>query len=307
MPTELGRRVVHGATMGTRFSAVFYAPPDTEIDGIAEALTAAVTEVDREMSTWNPDSDLMRFNRARAGEWVALPPGLLTVLEAGIDIGRASSGAFDIGLLDHMKAWGFQSQSGSPVPDEINRVVSSGRLPAHEVVVIEEGRGTAMKRQPCAIDLSGIAKGFGVDRLAETLIAHGIGHFLVSIDGELRAAGGKPDGSPWRIAVEQPDPKKRDVAGVIDLFEGAIATSGNYRHRRKLGDRSYSHTIDPRTGEPIADDTYSATVRARTCMEADAWATVVMVLGQLKAGPLLAARGISAMTIQPEASQAQVA
>jgi len=307
MPTELVRRVVNGATMGTRFSAVFHARPEIEIDGIAQALTAAVTEVDREMSTWNPASDLMRFNRAPVGEWVALPAGLLTVMEAGIDIGRASSGAFDIGLLDHVKAWGFQSQSGSPVPDEIGKVLGHGHSPAHESLVVDRASGRAMKRQPCAIDLSGIAKGYGVDRLAETLITHGIGHFLVSIDGELRAAGGKPDGSPWRIAVEQPDPTKRDVAGVIDLVEGAVATSGNYRHRRQLGDRSYSHTIDPHTGEPIADDIYSATVRARTCMEADAWATVVMVLGQSKAGPLLAARGISAMTIQPESSPVRAA
>lgn len=300
MPTELVRHVVSGPTMGTRFSAVFHAGPGIDIDAVGRALAAAVTQVDDEMSTWKPDSDLMAFNRAPIGEWVALPANLLTVIAAGLDIGRISSGAFDIGVLDHVRAWGFQSPDGAPLPGEIARLADGAHVPAHDAIVIDIPGGRAMKRQPCAIDLSGIAKGFGVDRLAETLTGFGIAHFLVSIDGELRAGGDKPDGSPWCVAVEEPDPARRDVAGVVELVDGAVATSGNYRHRRQHDGRSYSHTIDPRTGRPVTDDVYSATVRAPTCMEADAWATVVMVLGEAGAAPLLAARGLGAMTIAPE-------
>ena len=297
MPTELERLVVNGPTMGTRFSAVFYAPPGIDRDATGRALAEAVAQVDREMSTWKPDSDLMRFNRAPVGQWVELPVQLLTVMEAGLEIGRASAGAFDIGVLDQVRAFGFHDTA--PDADDVARLAARRHLPAHEVVVVDRPGGRALKRQECAIDLSGIAKGHGVDRLAEVLMGMGIGHFLVSIDGELRAAGGKPDGSPWRVAIEQPDPEKRDVAGVVELVDGAIATSGNYRHRRELGGRSYSHTIDARTGQPVTDDVYSATVRAPTCMVADAWATVVMVLGESMAAPLLAARGLSAMTIEP--------
>jgi len=300
MRTELARFAVNGPTMGTRFSAVFHASPATDRDAVERALAEAVAQVDRQMSTWKPESDLMRFNRAPVGSWVELPEQLLTVMQAGLEIGRASSGAFDIGVLDHVRAWGFQSHDGAPAAGEIARLAARPHVPAHEAVVVDHPAGLAMKRSACAIDLSGIAKGFGVDRLAETLTGLGIGHFLVSIDGELRAAGGKPDGSPWRVAVEQPDPAKRDVAGVVELVDGAIATSGNYRHRRALDGRSYSHTIDARTGRPVTDDIYSATVRAPTCMEADAWATVVMVLGEAQAAPLLAARGLSAMTLGPE-------
>jgi thiamine biosynthesis lipoprotein len=231
--------------------------------------------------------------------WVDLPAQLLAVMEAGLEIGRASAGAFDIGVLDHVRALGFHETA--PDAELATRLAGRPRVPAHEIVVVDRAGGRAMKRQDCAIDLSGIAKGFGVDRLAEVLIGLGIGHFLVSIDGELRAAGGKPDGTPWRVAVEQPDPGKRDIAGVVELVDGAIATSGNYRHRRELEGRSYSHTIDARTGQPVTDDIYSATVRGATCMEADAWATVVMVLGEAKAAPLLAARGLNAMTIEPAA------
>lgn len=298
MPTELFRVVVNGATMGTRFAAVFYAPGDFDRDAAGRALADAVGQVDREMSTWKPESDLMRFNRAPAGQWVELPAQLLTVIEAGLEVGRASDGAFDIGVLDHVRAFGFHetvADSGMAT-----KLAARPHRPAHEIVVVDQIGGRALKQADCAIDLSGIAKGFGVDRLAEVLVSLGVGHFLVSIDGELRAAGGKPDGSPWRVAVEQPDPEKRDVAGVVELVDGAIATSGNYRHRREMGGRSYSHTIDVRTGQPVTDDVYSATVRAPTCMEADAWATVVMVLGEAKAAPLLATRGLSAMTIEPD-------
>jgi len=298
MPTELSRFVVNGPTMGTRFSAVFYGPPNFDREAAGQALAEAVAEVDGQMSTWKPESDLMRFNRAPVGQWVELPEPLLGVLEAALEIGRASAGAFDIGVLEAVSAWGFHGNG--PAADEITRLSARPRVPAHEAIVLDRQAGRAVKRLPTAIDLSGIAKGFGVDRLAETLIGMGVAHLLVSIDGELRAVGGKPDGAPWRVGVEQPDPNQRDTAGVVELVDGALATSGNYRHRRELDGRSYSHTIDPRTGRPVTDDIYSATVRAPTCMEADAWATVVMVLGEARAAPLLARRGLSAMTIEPE-------
>lgn len=294
----LGRFVVNGPTMGTRFAAVFYAPPDTDSDAVGRALADAVAEVDRQMSTWKPESDLMRFNRAPTGQWVELPAQLLVVLEAALEIGRASSGAFDIGVLDHIRALGFQGDP--PNPHDVARLMAQPYLPAYETVLVDRAAGKALKRQPCAIDLSGIAKGYGVDRMAETLTGFGVSQFLVSIDGELRAAGGKPDGSAWRVALEQPDTMKREAAGVIELVDGAVATSGNYRHRLELNGRSYAHTIDPRTGEPITDDIYSATVRAPTCTEADAWATVVMVLGEAQAAPLLAARNLSAITLSPD-------
>ena len=286
--------------MGTRFAAVFYAVGGFDRDAAGRALAASVAQVDREMSTWKPESDLMRFNRAPVGQWVELPEQLLTVIEAGLEIGRASDGAFDIGVLDHVRAFGFHETIADA--SVVARLASRRHRPAHEIVVVDRPGGRALKQEACAIDLSGIAKGFGVDRLAEVLIDLGVDHFLVSIDGELRARGGKPDGSPWRVAVEQPDPQTRDVAEVVELVDGAIATSGNYRHRRELGGRSYSHTIDGRTGMPVTDDIYSATVRGPTCMEADAWATVVMVLGEAKAAALLAARGLRAMTISPQST-----
>ncbi|MBN9310004.1 FAD:protein FMN transferase, partial [Devosia sp.] len=115
-PAGLRRVAINGPTMGTRYSAVFYAPAAVDLDAIGQALAEAVTEVDSQMSTWKPDSDLMRFNRAAVGTWVALPDRLLAVIEAGLEIGRVTDGAFDIGVLDLVQAWGFNDHRHVPDP-----------------------------------------------------------------------------------------------------------------------------------------------------------------------------------------------
>ena len=146
--TDLTRHALSGPTMGARWSALFFAD-GLDPTPVQQALQAAAEEVDAQMSTWRPDSDLMRLNAAPVGEWVSVPAPLMTVLRLGLEIGRASTA-------------------------------------------------------PVTLDLNGIAKGYGVDRLAETLRRFGIGAALVGIDGEMRAFGLRPDGAPWAVAVEAP-------------------------------------------------------------------------------------------------------
>lgn len=298
MPTDMiqlvrhaGRIALNGPTMGTRYAAVFYGTHAP--DGLEQALAQAVTTVDEQMSTWKPDSDLMRFNRAPVGEWVMLPDELLHVVETGLEIGRISSGAFDIGVLDLVTAWGFNQQGGTPDAAAVQSLAGA-RLPTHTLIDLDRDIGRMRKIAPVMLDLSGIAKGYGVDRLAQTMERFGIADYIVSIDGEVRAHGRKADGSHWRVAIEAPVPGRREIAGTVDLDDGALATSGDYRHRVTLGGRSYSHTMDPRTGLPLDNGIQAVTVRAPSCMEADAWATAVMVLGQ--SGIALAqARGLETL------------
>jgi thiamine biosynthesis lipoprotein len=139
------------------------------------------------------------------------------------------------------------------------------------------------------LDLNGIAKGYGVDRLPAVLHGFGIASGLVGIDGEMRAFGLHPAGEPWVIAVEAPDPDRRAPHSILALHDAAVATSGDYRHWLMAGGRRMSHTMDPRRGAPLPEPPASVTVIARTCAEADAWATALMVLGP-KAGTQLAER-----------------
>jgi thiamine biosynthesis lipoprotein len=297
---DLTRHALNGPTMGTRWSALFFAAPGLDPAPVQAALQAAVAEVDAQMSTWKPDSDLMRLNAAPALTWVALPDRLMTVLACGLEIGRASGGAFDIGVGDAVTAWGFGAVG--PQPARIQAALSASRLPPHEVLELDHAERRARKHAPLALDLSGIAKGYGVDRLAEVVGGFGISAALVGIDGELRGFGCKPDGRPWAVAVERPDYVRRAPLSVIALHDAAAATSGDYRHWIELGGRRLSHTIDPRGGSPLATSPASVTVVAETCMSADAWATALMVRGSLDGAVLARTIGLDALFLERDGS-----
>ena len=291
MSTELARIALNGPTMGTRWSATFYAAPNVNRDPIRAALQAAVDEVDGQMSTWKPDSDLMRLTAAPVGEWITVPARLAEVLRLGLEIGRISGGAFDIGMGDAVTAWGFGPAAAAP--DGIRAAMKNPRRPAHEVLHFD---GDHMRKaEPVALDLNGIAKGHGVDRLAETLRDHGISDGLVGIDGEMRAMGLRPDGEAWTIAVEAPDAERRTPHSILALHDAAVATSGDYRHWVEVQGRRLSHTMDPRRGGPLIASPASVTVIAGTCAEADAWATALMVLGRERGAALARQRKLDAL------------
>jgi thiamine biosynthesis lipoprotein len=297
MSTEPLRHALNGPTMGTRWSALFFTAADVDAAPLQAALQAAVAEVDDQMSSWKPDSDLMRINRAPLGEWIAAPAQLLAVLRLGLAIGKASGGAFDVGMGDAVNAWGFGPDAASG--ERIRIALQAPRRPSWEAVEI--GEAALRKREAITLDLNGIAKGHGVDRLAETMLQFGISAFLVGIDGEMRAAGLRPDGAPWTIAIEQPDTTRRAAHAVLALEDAAVATSGDYRHWVAVGGKRLSHTMDPRRGAPLAASPASVTVVTRSCAEADAWATALMVLGPDRGATLAAERGIDALFLTRDA------
>jgi thiamine biosynthesis lipoprotein len=295
--TDLVRRALNGPAMGSRWSAVVHVAPDFDTAAFATALAASVEEVEAEMSTWRPDSDLERLNRAPIGEWTAIPAGLFTVLEAALAIGRLSDGAFDIGVGDLVRAYGFGG--GTREPDPLRMVATAGR-PSFEppkTLELDPVARRARRLAPLAIDLSGIAKGYGVDRMAEVASAHGVSSFLVGIDGELRARGTKPDGRSWVVGQERPDREARSLAGVIELGDAAIATSGDYRHVHEIDGRMRSHTMDPCSGAPLDGDLAQVTVVAESCMVADAWATALMVAGAARGHDLACRMGLAVILV----------
>ncbi|NCQ25213.1 MAG: thiamine biosynthesis protein ApbE [Rhodobacteraceae bacterium CG17_big_fil_post_rev_8_21_14_2_50_63_15] len=285
------RHALNGPTMGTRWSALFFIAPGYDPNPLRAALQAAVDEVDAQMSTWRPDSDLMRLNAAPVGGWIAVPDRLRAVLNLGLAIGRASGGTFDITQGDAVTAWGFGPEPANP--ERIRAAMSGVHQPAHEALDI--GEGWVRKSRPVTFDLNGIAKGYGVDRLAETLLSNGITAGLVGIDGEMRALGLRPDGTPWSIAVESPDPLRRAPHSVLGLEEAAVATSGDYRHWVDMQGHRLSHTMDPTRGAPLVTSPASVTVVAQSCAEADAWATALMVLGPDRGASVAREQGLDVL------------
>ncbi|ARJ69722.1 FAD:protein FMN transferase [Paracoccus contaminans] len=268
--------------MGSRWTARLAAPPE----GLAAALAAAVERIEAAASLWRPDSALCRLNAAPVGVWVGLPPALLDLLALALRLGGRTGGLFDIAMGGLTAAWGFGAAQGRMDPAAMS---APPRAPGATAAALELDMPNrrARKHAPLTLTLDGIAKGHAVDAMAEIALAQGVTRALFGLDGELRALGPRPDGRPWGIAVEAPDPDRRAAAAVIEIADSALASSGDYRHFVRVGGRRVGHTMNPRTGLP-AHGAPAVTVLAPTCAEADAWATALLILPP-EAGRALAA------------------
>lgn len=257
-----------GESMGTNWSLQAVSPPA----GTAQRVQAALGRTVAQMSQWEAESDLSRFNRAAPGKWRDIPAEFAHVVGAALDINRASAGAFDPCLGQLTETWGF----GAAGP--VQNVPSAPADTATWRVDYDPQAHRIRRAEGALLDLSGIAKGYGVDLVAEELLAIGVRHFLMEVGGELRGEGIRPDGQPWWVDVEMP-PSSSLPPYHIALHDLSVATSGNYRRGLDVDGRRYSHSFDPRTGRPIIHNVSSATVLHRSCMMADGWATALTVPG----------------------------
>ncbi|MBW8756872.1 MAG: FAD:protein FMN transferase [Burkholderiales bacterium] len=282
--------------MGTTWRVHLVAAPALRREPVRLAIQSALDEVVAQMSSWEPDSDLGRFNRAAAGSWHALPAHFHAVLACAREVAERSAGAFDPTAGALVDAWGFGPAPRHGVPDAA--MLSDARRAAgwHRLDIDPARRAL---RQPggLALDLSAIAKGFGVDLVAHRLQALGIADHLVDVGGELRGAGVKPDGQPWWVELEQPDGDRGGERTLLALHDLSVATSGDYRRWFEHEGTRYSHTIDPRDGRPIRHGLASVTVIHADCMHADAWSTALNVLGPDPAVALADRLGLAARTL----------
>jgi len=296
---------ISGETMGTTYT-VKLALESLETRARKElkaAIDARLQHINKLMSTYDPNSELSRFNNAPPNVPFAVSPETLTVFRAAQQISELSGGAFDITVGPVVEAWGFGPSPRTLEPDEEAKLEGLRNLVDYRNIKIDENSGTLLKKRAgIHCDLSAIAKGYGVDQVAEVLQAQGYTHFLVEIGGELRAMGTKLDGSNWRIAIEKPDttPDARELYETVELTDLAMATSGDYRNFFSEGGKRYSHTIDPRTGRPIVHNLASVTVLYANTMLADGWATALNVLGPEAGYTLAVHQGLAAFFLVRE-------
>jgi len=289
------RATLNGPTMGTRWSVSVDADACVDLEALRHDLAAAVQQVDAQMSPWKPESDLVRLNRASIDTWVDLPPEMLEVLICAMDIHRLSAGAFDpcVGAL--VDAWGFGAVRDAPDAAAIHTARQASPCTMHKGLELDSAAGRARKRAAVQLDLCGIAKGYAVDRMAAVLQQHGVRRALAALDGELRAVGSQASGAPWAVALESPEAGHRAPRGVLELQDLAVATSGDYRHYMDVGNARLAHTMDARRAAPVNNAVASVTVLAHTCMEADAWATALLVAGPGEGLALAQRRGLEAL------------
>jgi thiamine biosynthesis lipoprotein len=275
-----------GSTMGTSWSARAVLTPGAQQANAAALVHDLQRQLDivvAQMSHWEPESDLSRYNSAPAGTWRHLPSAFYKVLSYALDVAQLSGGAYDPCAGAQVNRWGFgarerydEAQFRAPDAGEVGAILARQD---RQRVELDAGARKLLQPGGVALDLSSVAKGYAVDQLAHSLELRGIRHYLVEVGGELRGAGIKPDGQPWWVTLEGVPDAGEQAATVVALHGLAVATSGDYRrHYLHAGTRA-SHTLDPRSGQPIQNNVASVTVLHADCMAADALSTALSVLG----------------------------
>lgn len=275
----------HGNTMGTSWSVkVIDLPGQKPNNNLSLGIQQTLDTIDQLMSTWRSDSEVSQFNQTPLGRWMPLSNDTFSVLVLALKIAEETAGSFDITVAPLVNLWGFgPSTLGADsridvVPDD-RAIQHALSMVGYQQIHIDQNKQQVIKRADRVIDLSAIAKGYAVDKVAAYLDGQGYKHYLVEVGGEVRARGYKPDGTQWTIAIESPLFDQRRAHYSLKLIDAAVATSGDYRNYFEIDGSRYSHTIDPTTGRPINHTLASVTVVAKTAAIADAYATALMVMG----------------------------
>lgn len=270
-----------GPTMGTTYKVtVVGALGEAEQRGIEGLIAGELAEVDRQMSTWRPDSEISRFNASSELTPFPASRGLLEVVQTAREISEVSGGAFDATVTPLIAAWGF-GPGGRKQTEPTDAEIEALRAQiGWSGVRVDLAAGTLQKDRPAlTLELSAIAPGYAADRIAAGLRAAGHTRFLVDVGGEMLASGLAAHGGPWRLGIERPDSSGGVVQDLVLAQDRALATSGDYRNYYERDGVRLSHTIDPRTGRPIAHALASVSVLHSTAALADGWATALNVLG----------------------------
>ena len=288
-----------GTTMGTTWSVKLVVSRRCELHALHAGIQARLDRVVAQMSTWEPDSDLSAYNRATAGSWCTLPEETRRVLRCAQQVAAASGGAFDPTIGPLVALWGFGAHAGPRgTPDDTRLATTRARCGWQR---LQWQHDALLQPGGLELDLSAIAKGFGVDEVVRWLQAQRITAALVEVGGELHGYGRKPDGQPWRVLVESAPEDDAGTPGpprVLVLDGDAVATSGDRWHRYQQHGEQLSHSLDPRSGRPVQRAAAAVTVVAAEAMLADAWATALTVLGST-AGLALATRlGLAARFLE---------
>ena len=279
------------------------------IDVTQEALKADVEAVfrmvDEQLSNWREDSEISRFNRQQSTDWQTVSPAILYLVSVAREIHDRTGGCYDLTVKPLFELWGFaRHEQAIPSAEAIRQVLAHVGMDKLEV---DPANRRLRKRDPhVEISLDSIAQGYTVDVLAQMLEDRGIHNYLAEIGGEMKVKGVKADGSSWRVAIEKPTPMAREVQRILELHEVAgmaVMTSGTYRNFFESGGKSYSHILDPRTGQPVTHNLLSTTVLHEDPTLADAWSTALLCVGEVEGARIAEQESLKALFIYREGNE----
>ena len=287
---------IHGYTMGTSYNVQWRSVATVNSSAAQKDIDQILLMVNQQMSTYKPDSELSIFNAATPPFEQKISPELFDVLQQSFELYELTGGYFDISVGPIVNLWGFgPDKMPTQLPSQEATKKAQAQVGLTDVSLDDL---SVKKMKQRYLDLSAIAKGYGVDLVADYLESQGIKHYLVEIGGEMRVMGRKSAEKPWRVAVEKPDENQRSVQKIIEMKTGAMATSGDYRNYFEMNGQQYSHTIDPFTAKPVKHTLASVTIIDQSCARADALATAMLVMGAEKAKLFALEHDIKAFLIE---------
>ena len=287
-----------GRTMGTAYSVkVISSPHSIKKEELEKKIKKTLKDINMEMSTYMESSEISRFNRSKANIWFDISPNFWKVMKYSFEMSRETKGVFDVTIGPLVNLWGF-----GPEKDKILTIPPKKEIEKRKAFVgmnyleiRREPRYQIKKsKKETFIDLSAIAKGYGVDEVGRLLESLGYESYLVEIGGDLRTRGSHMDRA-WRIGMERVQVGRGSLERVLLLKDMSVASSGDYRNYHEIEGKKFSHMIDPRTARPIGHKLASVSVLHRDCIVADAWATALLVLGEKKGYALAVEKGIAAI------------
>ena len=279
---DLSRELISfsGETMGTTYNIkVISASKIFDVKTIKLEVDSLLNELNKQMSTWDTESEISKFNISSSNKIFHISTSFMTVLRNAYDISVKTNGLFDVTVYDLMKSWGFGPNPLTEIPSqsEIDSILVYTGF--NNIILLDNG---IIKSHPkTKLDLNAIAKGYAVDIVFYHIQSKGFTDIFIEIGGELRCSGYNQNNEKWLIGIEKPMElisSDNNITGVIKLDNKSVATSGNYRNFINLKGENLGHTINPLTGYPIKTDILSVTTIANSCMEADAWATALMAM-----------------------------
>lgn len=290
---------ISGFSMGTTYNVVVVDHDNKfERSELKEAVELALADVNGKLSNWAAGSEISRFNMAPDQGATKMSSTLSRVMQTAEHVNMASQGRFDTTIGPLIELWGFGANGSfekMPEPDAVARALE---VSGHGNSLSMTGDSIVKRKETAQIYLSGIGKGYGADHIGEALAQMGVADFMVEIGGDLYAAGRNPDGAPWQIGIETPNPADRSVIDVVGLSGSGLATSGDYRNYHEIDGRRFSHLIDPTTGYPVTHTTASATVLADTAALADSWSTAMLILGREQGLEIASEHGVAVQFIE---------
>lgn len=295
--------VLEGKTMGTvwRVSVINVEPEQKET--LRQKIQTQLDADDQLLSTWKPDSALMRFNHSQSTTPWPVNEAMADIVTEALRVGNKTNGAMDITVGPLVNLWGFGPDK-QPVstPDDAQIADARARTGLQHLSVISQAGQQYLQKDiaDLFVDLSTVGEGYAADHLARLMEQEGLSRYLVSVGGALVSRGMNGEGKPWRVAIQKPTDRENAVQAIVDINGHGISTSGSYRNYYELDGKRISHVIDPHSGRPITHQLVSVTVIAPSALEADSWDTGLMVLGPEQAKEVVREQGLAVYMIVKE-------